>query len=75
MEFVVRTTANLDPSNNSTMEELTHTYEELTDMYKVSLQRDGITASTWVSSHHLIEGKRKQLEAAITRMAADALKD
>lgn len=75
MEFVVRTTANLDPSNNSTMEELTHTYEELTDMYKVSLQRDGITASTWVSSHHLIEGKRKQLEAAITRMAADALRD
>ena len=75
MEFVVRTTANLDPSNNSTMNELTHTYEELTDMYKVSLQRDGITASTWVSSHHLIEGKRKQLEAAITRMAADALKD
>ena len=75
MEFVVRTTANLDPSNNSTMNELTHTYEELTDMYKVSLQRDGITASTWVSSHHLIEGKRKQLEAAITRMAADALRD
>ena len=59
----------------STSNELTHTYEELTDMYKVSLQRDGITASTWVSSHHLIEGKRKQLEAAITRMAADALRD
>ena len=75
MEFVVRTTANLDLSNDSTMNELTHTYEELTDMYKVSLQRDGITASTWVSSHHLIEGKRKQLEAAITRMAADAMKD
>ena len=75
MEFVVRTTANLDLSDDSTMNELTHTYEELTDMYKVSLQRDGITASTWVSSHHLIEGKRKQLEAAITRMAADALRD
>ena len=75
MEFVVRTTASLDLSSNSTMNELTHAYEELTDMYKVTLSRDGIIASTWVSSHHLIEGKRKQLEAAITRMAADALKD
>lgn len=57
------------------MNELTHEYEELTDMYKVSLTRDGITASTWISSFHLIEGKRSQLEAAITRMAADALRD
>lgn len=75
MEFVVRTTANLDLSSNSTMNELTHTYEELTDMYKVSLTRDGITASTWVSSMHLVDCKRGQLEAAINRMAADALKD
>ena len=75
MEFIVRTTANLDPSNNSTMDNLTHSYEELTDSYKVTLARDGITASTWVSSYHLIEGKRSQLEAAITRMAADAMKD
>ena len=74
MEFIVRTTANLDPSNNSTMNDLTHSYEELTDSYKVTLSRDGITASTWVASFHLIEGKRKQLEAAITRMAADAMK-
>ena len=57
------------------MNELTHTYEELTDMYKVSLTRDGITASTWVSSMHLVECKRKQLEAAINRMAADAMKN
>ena len=57
-----------------TMEDLTHTYEELTDMYKVTLSRNGITASTWVSSHHLIEGKRKQLEAAITRLATDSFK-
>lgn len=56
------------------MEDLIHTYEELTDMYKVTLSRNGITASTWVSSHHLIEGKRKQLEAAITRMATDSFK-
>ena len=59
----------------STSNELTHTYEELTDSYKVSLTRDGITASTWVSSMHLVECKRKQLEAAISRMAADALRD
>ena len=75
MEFVVRTTANLDLSSNSTMNELTHVYEELTDSYKVTLSRDGITASTWASSYHLIEGKRKQLEAAITRMATSAMKD
>ena len=75
MEFVVRTTANLDPSNNSTMNELTHTYEELTDMYKVSLTRDGITASTWVSSMHLVECRRKQLEAAINRKSAAAFNE
>lgn len=57
------------------MNELTHAYEELTDMYKVSLTRDGITASTWVSSMHLVDCKRKQLEAAITRMATDAMKN
>ena len=56
------------------MDDLTHTYEDLTDMYRVSLSRNGITASTWVSSHHLIEGKRKQLEAAITRLATDSFK-
>ncbi len=56
------------------MDDLTHTYEELTDMYKVTLSRNGITASTWVSSHHLIEGKRKQLEAAINRLATDSFK-
>lgn len=57
------------------MEDLTHTYEELTDMYKVTLSKNGITASTWVSSHHLIEGKRKQLEAAITRLAIDSFNE
>ena len=55
-----------------TMDGLTHTYEELTDSYKVTLSRNGITASTWASSYHLIEGKRKQLEAAITRIAAES---
>jgi hypothetical protein len=59
----------------STSNELTHTYEELTDQYKVSLTRNGITASTWVSSMHLIEGKRKQLEAAINRKSAAAFNE
>ena len=54
-------------------EPLNHVYDELTDSYKVSLTIDGITASTWVSSMHLIEGKRQQLKDAVTRMATDAL--
>jgi len=56
------------------MEDLTHEYEELSDQYKVTLTRNGITASTWVSGHHLIEGKRKQLEEAITRLAVESFK-
>ena len=39
---------------------------------KVSLTRDGLTAIAFVSSHHLVEDKRQQLEAAINRMAAEA---
>lgn len=46
-------------------------YDGLTDMYKVTLRRDGFAAATWVSSMHLIDEKRGQLEAAINRMAAD----
>lgn len=59
----------------STSNELTHEYEELTDQYKVTLSRDGITASTWVSSMHLIESKRSQLEAAINRKSAAAFNE
>ena len=40
---------------------------------KVSLTRDGFTATCFVSSFHLVDDKRRQLEAAITRMAAEAL--
>ena len=40
---------------------------------KVSLTRDGFTATAFVSSHHLVDDKRRQLEAAINRMAAEAL--
>jgi hypothetical protein len=39
---------------------------------KVSLTRDGFTATAFVSSHHLVEDKRRQLEAAIERMAMEA---
>ena len=60
-------------SNLEEQEPLNHVYDELTDSYKVSLTIDGITASTWVSSMHLIEGKRQQLKDAVTRMATDAL--
>ena len=42
---------------------------------RVSLTRDGFTATAFVSSHHLVDDKRRQLEAAITRMAAEALLD
>ena len=57
------------------MERFFYEYEELTDMYNVSLTRDGITASTWCSSMHLIEGKREQLEAAINRKSAAAFNE
>lgn len=55
------------------MSEFSHEYDELTDMYKVTLREDGFTASTWVSSMHLIDEKRPQLKDAINRMARDVL--
>jgi len=51
--------------------EFNYEHDPLSDMYKVTLRRDGFSASTWVSSMHLIDEKRGQLEAAINRMAAD----
>ncbi len=42
------------------------------DCIRVCLTQDGITACTVVSSMHLVEGKRRQLEAAITREAMRA---
>ena len=35
------------------------------DLYKVTLQENGISASAFVSSMHLVEEKRKQLERSI----------
>jgi ribosome-binding factor A len=43
-----------------------------TELIKVTLTRDGISASCYVASHHLVEDKRPQLEAAISREAARA---
>jgi hypothetical protein len=42
------------------------------DCIRVCLTQDGITACTVVSSMHLVEDKRRQLEAAIEREALDA---
>ena len=42
------------------------------DCIRVCLTEDGITACTVVSSMHLVEDKRKQLQAAIAREALDA---
>jgi ribosome-binding factor A len=43
-----------------------------TELIKVTLTRDGFSASAFVTSHHLAEQKRPQLEAAINREAARA---
>jgi len=51
--------------------EFNYEHDPSSDMYRVTLRRDGFSASTWVSSIHLVEEKRGQLEAAINRMAAD----
>lgn len=40
------------------------------EMYRVSLTRDGISATTYVSSMHLVEDKKRQLLLAIEREAA-----
>jgi hypothetical protein len=42
------------------------------DCIRVCLTEDGITACTVVSSMHLVEDKRRQLEAAIAK-EADAI--
>jgi len=42
------------------------------DMYRVSLTLDGISATTYVSSMHLVEDKRKQLLSSIRKKAANA---
>jgi ribosome-binding factor A len=43
------------------------------ELIKVTITRDGFTASCYVTSHHLVEDKRRQLEAAIDKEAARAI--
>jgi len=40
------------------------------EMYRVSMTRDGINATTYVSSMHLVEDKKRQLLLAVEREAA-----
>ncbi len=42
------------------------------DMLKVCLTEDGLTSCCFVSSQHLVQDHRKQLERANTRKAAAA---
>ena len=37
------------------------------ELIRCTLTRDGISVSAFVTSHHLVEDKRRQLEAAIQR--------
>lgn len=36
------------------------------ELIRVSMTRNGRTVAAFVSSHHLVEDKRRQLEAALT---------
>jgi hypothetical protein len=36
------------------------------ELIRVSMTRNGRTVSTFVTSHHLVEDKRRQLEDALT---------
>ena len=45
------------------------------DLYKVCLEENGVRACTLVSSHHLIEEKRKQLERSIMVVSRQAFSD
>ena len=53
--------------------DLTYNYEAITDLYKVTLTRNGYSAACWVDSVEMIEERRGELQAAIDRMEADSL--
>lgn len=42
------------------------------DMLRVCLESDGLKVCTFVSSHHLVDQKRPQLEQAILKLSHDA---
>lgn len=43
------------------------------EMLRVSLTEDGITAWCLVSSHHLVDEKKPQLQQSIRRQAVEAM--
>jgi hypothetical protein len=45
------------------------------DLYKVCLEDNGVRACTLVSSHHLVEDKRKQLERSIMVVSLQAFSE
>ena len=45
------------------------------DLYKVCLEENGVRACTFVSSMHLVEDKRKQLERSIMALSRQAFSD
>ena len=45
------------------------------DLYKVCLEENGISACTLVSSMHLVEEKRKQLEQSIIVVSRQAFNE
>ena len=45
------------------------------ELYKVCLEENGVRACTLVSSHHLVEEKRKQLEQSIMVVSRQAFSE
>ena len=73
MAYVSRSHYNENVFHHKAMESTAFSfdYEPCADYYRVTLKRDGYSASTIVSSAHLVDDKRPHLEAAIDRMIAD----
>lgn len=55
-------------------DQFSYQYEPLCDYYQVTLRRGPYAAHAFVSSSHLIDEKRPQLEAAIERMEQEDLR-
>lgn len=55
-------------------DQFSYQYEPLCDYYQVTLRRGPYAVHAFVSSSHLIDEKRPQLEAAIERMEQQDLR-
>lgn len=55
-------------------DQFSYQYEPLCDYYQVTLRRGPYAAHAFVSSSHLIDEKRPQLEAAVERMEQEDLR-